>query len=116
VIEALGAAAGCFGGWVVAAFAIGAVYATFTVGTSGGPNKGEHPMTVTAIHAVAFFAMAKGWPRGAWWGYLGLLAVTFAYALAAIGFVGKGARTIWIGRGVMAALHAAMFAVAWRAA
>ena len=116
MIDALGATAGCFGGWVVVLFVLGALYATFTVGTSGGPNKGEHPMTVTVIHGVAFFAMARGWPRGAWWTYLGLLVVTLAVSFYAIRFVGKSRRTIWIGRGLVAALHAALFAVAWRVA
>lgn len=115
MIEGLGAAAGCFGGWVVALFLIGAVHATWTVGVSGGPNHGEHPFLVTVLHLIGFFVLARGWPWGRWGLYLGLLLATLALAVYAMSLLGAPARRIWAVRAVMAALHAAMFAVAWRA-
>lgn len=98
-------------------FVAGALYATFTAGVTGGPNHGEHPFTVTVIHLALFLWLARGWPRGAWWGYLGLLVATLVAAVLAMGLVGeRRAWVLWGGRGVLLGLHAAMFAIAFRVA
>lgn len=110
--DALAAAQGCFGAWAAAAFIAGALYATLTVGVSGGPNHGEHPFLVTLLHALAFFVFARGWARGPWWGYLGLLALTLLASVWAMGLVGAGRGKLGLGRGLIFALHAGMFAIA----
>ena len=110
--DALAAAQGCFGAWAAAAFVAGALYATFTVGVSGGPNHGEHPFLVTVIHVVAFFALARGWAPGPWWGYLGLLALTLGASIWAMRLVGQTGAKLWLGRGLIFAAHAGMFAIA----
>jgi hypothetical protein len=111
--DALAAAQGCLGPWTAVLFWAGALYATFSLGTTGGPNKGEHPMTVTVVHAGLFFWLARGWPRGPWWAYLGLLAATFLFTVYAIhlAFVTEAWKR-WAGRGVVFALHAGLFAIA----
>ncbi len=117
MIEALATAEGCFGFWMGSLFVAGALYATSMVGVTGGPNHGEHPFTVTAIHLVLFFVLARGWPRGAWWGYLALLLATLLAAVFTMGLVGeRRAWMLWGGRGVLLALHGGMFAIALRAA
>jgi hypothetical protein len=104
---------GCLGPGTVLLFAAGALYASLTVGTTGGPNKGEHPMTVTVLHAGLFFWLARGWPRGPWWAYLGLLTLTFVYAVWAISLAHEErAWKRWTGRAVMLALHAGLFSIA----
>ena len=113
MLDALAAAQGCLGAWTATLFVAGALYATFTLGTTGGPNHGEHPLTVTVLHLGLFFWLARGWARGPWWLYLGLLTLTFVFAAYAIrlAFVAEPWKR-WAGRAVMFALHAAMFAVA----
>ena len=113
MLDALAAAQGCFGAWTAILFAAGALYATFTLGTTGGPNHGEHPMTVAVLHMILFFWLARGWERGPWWAYLGLLVATLVFAGWGIclAFV-REAWKVRAGRAVLFALHAAMFAVA----
>lgn len=116
MLDALATPVGCFGVWTAVFFVAGALYASFTVGVTGGPNHGEHPFTVTAVHLVLFFILARGWSRGPWWGYLGLLVATLAAAVLAMGLVGeRRAWVLWGVRAVMLALHGAMFAVLIRA-
>lgn len=111
--EMLAAAQGCLGPWIVVLFAAGALYATFNVGFSGGPNKGDHPLTLTIVHVVLFFIFARGWSRGAWWAYLGVLTLTLVYAGWSMTLVGEQrAGRLWTARGIMFALHAALFAIA----
>lgn len=113
MIEQLAVAQGCFGFWIGALFVAGALYATFTLGTTGGPNKGEHPLTVTVLHLILFFVLARGWARGPWWGYLGLLLATLAYAVFAMGFTReRRAWALWAGRAGMFLLHAGLFCIA----
>ncbi len=114
--DSLAAAVGCLGAWTVVLFVAGALYATINVGLTGGPNHGEHPFLVAVLHVILFFVVARGWPPGTWWAYLGLLALTLAYSVVAMGFVGASATRLWIGRGIMAALYAGMFLVAWKGA
>ena len=117
VMNLLATADGCFGVWMGSLFVAGALYAALSVGVTGGPNKGEHPFTVTVIHLVLFFVLARTWPWGPWWGYLGLLLATLVAAVLAMGLTReRRAWVLWSGRGVMLGLHAAMFAIAFRVA
>jgi hypothetical protein len=113
VPDALAAAQGCLGPWTAVLFWAGALYATFSLGTTGGPNHGEHPMIVTVVHAACFIGLARGWPRGAWWAYLGLLTVTLLFAVYAIrlAFTAEAWKRR-AGRAVVFALHAGLFAIA----
>lgn len=110
--ETLAAAQGCFGAWAAAAFIFGALYASLTVGVTGGPNKGEHPFLVSVIHLILFFVLARGWARGPWWGYLGLLALTIAASLWAMRLAGRTGPKVWFGRGLILMPHAGLFAIA----
>src|SRR5260370_40878492 len=38
------------------------VYSVGTVGVTGGPNHGEHPLIVTIVHIVTFMAKGQHWP------------------------------------------------------
>ncbi|HEX7898520.1 MAG TPA: hypothetical protein VF950_12215 [Planctomycetota bacterium] len=113
MIDALAAAQGCLGPWTAILFVAGALYASFTLGTTGGPNHGEHPLTVTVLHMILFFWLARGWARGPWWGYLGLLTATLLFAGWGIGLA--FVREPWkrrAGRAALLALHAGLFAIA----
>jgi hypothetical protein len=108
------AGAGCLTAWTGTLFVIGAVYASGTVGISGGPNKGEHPFLVTVLHLLCFLVLARRWPWGPWGLYLALLGVALAASVAAIGLAsGRRPARVWAMRAFLLALHGALFAVAW---
>jgi hypothetical protein len=55
------------------AVAIAGLYTVGTVGVTGGPNHGEHPLIVTIVHMVAFAYFGRTWPmhsRELYWGGL----------------------------------------------
>lgn len=113
MIETLAAAQGCLGPWLIAFFVCGALYASLTVGTTGGPNHGEHPMTVTVLHLGLFLWFARHWRWGPWGAYFGLLLVTLVFAGFSIGLAfTREEWKKWAGRGVMLGLHAGLFAIA----
>ena len=60
--------------WVAAILIIiCGLYSVGTVGVTGGPNKGEHPFTVTMVHMPAFAYFGSRWPalsRHLYWGGL----------------------------------------------
>ena len=64
------------------------VYSVVIVGVTGGPNRGEHPLTCTLVHLAGFIWFGRGWPPATWRFYAGWLAVALIASL--VGFGSRG--------------------------
>ena len=104
--------AACAGAWGVGLLVLAGVYAVTTVGTSGGPNHGEHPMIVTIVHTVVFSVASRGWPRPLFWTYFAVLAAALLLSFFVVPLRGdwkdRGVRAARLG---MAALYLGMLGV-----
>ncbi|MBV8879015.1 MAG: hypothetical protein JO332_03520 [Planctomycetaceae bacterium] len=88
------------------------LYATVNVGTSGGPNHGEHPLIVSVIHMAAFSMKSGHWPRPLYWTYFGVLLASGLLSLLVTGFRGDWKdRPVLLARLGMAALYAGMLGI-----
>jgi hypothetical protein len=88
------------------------LYAVCTLGTSGGPNHGEHPLIITIIHLVAFIFGAKGWPSPLMWTYMGVLGAALLLAFFSVGFRGGWKdKPVLLARLGMASLYGGMLAI-----
>jgi hypothetical protein len=82
------------------------LYSVSTVGVTGGPNHGEHPMTVSIVHLVCFFIFARGWPALSYYSYLGGLLAALAASMAALTFDAVSRpRVQWTIRAVIAVVY-----------
>jgi hypothetical protein len=111
----IGLFANCAGGWGIGLLILAGVYATAALGTSGGPNHGEHPFTVNVIHLVATFWTLRGWPSGARWAYTGILGVAVLISILAMqlrGYSEPG--RVWAARAAMALLYLGLLALVLR--
>ena len=78
------------------------VYSVLIVGVTGGPNRGEHPLTATLVHLCCFVWFARGWPAAPWRVYAGWLTIALIASL-----VGFGSRESDRSRGKSTAKYAA---------
>jgi hypothetical protein len=107
--------ADCAGGWGVGLLVLAGVYATMSLGTSGGPNHGEHPFTTNVVHLAVSFWTLRGWPAGPRWTYMGILGA--AVLLSVFAFPLRAhfePRRVWVARAAMAALYVGLLAVVLR--
>jgi hypothetical protein len=83
------------------------LYATSTVGVTGGPNHGEHPFIVNLVHmGVAAFWALRGWPPPPRWSYLGVLGAAIVLSVLVLNYTAASSRgRVWTARAAMAALY-----------
>lgn len=65
--------------------ALAGLYSVAVVGETGGPNHGEHPMTVGIVHMIVFAIKGRHWPtlsKEDYWAGLGLALVLGIISLA----------------------------------
>lgn len=100
-------------GWGLTGLILAGLYATSTVGVTGGPNHGEHPFTTNLVHlGVAAFWALRGWPPGPYWTYLGILGAAIVLSATALGLNSESPRgRVWATRAGMAALYLGLLAV-----
>jgi hypothetical protein len=105
--------AACAVGWGIGAVVLAGLYATMTIGVTGGPNHGEHPFIVNVLHlGVATGWAVKEWPPAARWTYLGLLAAAVLLSLAVLRLrLSSEPRKVWAARVAMAALYLGLLGV-----
>jgi hypothetical protein len=87
-------------------------YATLSLGTSGGPNHGEHPFLVNIIHLFVFAFTSRHWPHPLQYAYAGVLgaATLFAFVVHVQHIRGDWTdRPVLACRLAMAGLYAGMF-------
>lgn len=109
--------AACAAGWGIGLVALAGFHATWTIGVTGGPNKGEHPFMVNLLHlGIAGFWATRGWPAGDRWTYLGLVGAGVLLGVAAMPWrVEDDPRKVWAGRVAMVALYLGLLAILiWR--
>jgi hypothetical protein len=89
------------------------VYATSTVGVTGGPNHGEHPFIVNLLHmGVAAFWALRGWASTPRWSYLGVLGVAIVLSVLVMGYSASSPRgRVWTARAAMAVLYTGLVAI-----
>jgi hypothetical protein len=94
----------------LALFLLAAFYAVFTIGVTGGPSHGEHPLIVSVIHLIAFLAWMRTWDEAAAYGLL-LVASLVIAVLAMRHKLWEKPGTLWVLRLGMAATYAGMLAI-----
>lgn len=60
------------------------IYSVATVGETGGPNHGEHPMTVAILHMIIFAIKGRHWPTLSKELYWAGLAVTLILGILSL--------------------------------
>jgi len=99
-------------GWGLAMLALAGLYATFTVGVTGGPNHGEHPLLVNLLHlGVAAFWGLRGWPSAPRWSYLVVVGVAIVLSVLVLGASGWPRGRRGTARVAMAALYIGLMAI-----
>ncbi|HZE95521.1 MAG TPA: hypothetical protein VE981_00695 [Planctomycetota bacterium] len=103
------AISGCGHRWALGLVPLAGVYATCTIGFSGGPNHGEHPFIVNAIHLTAFCLKSSHGPRPPYGTCFGLLLAATVQSLLVQGLRGGWTdRPVRLNRLAMAALYVGM--------
>ena len=89
------------------------LYATSTVGVTGGRNHGEHPFIVNLVHmGVAAFWALRGWASTPRWSYLGVLGAAIVLSVLVLGYSAATPRKfVWPARAAMAALYMGLLAI-----
>lgn len=108
-MHGLVAAIACGGSWIWILFALGGLHAVASVGVTGGPCHGEHPLIINVLHTGFFLVMAWGWTWPRWHLYGLMLLGALALSLWAIplAFAGRPGLT-WLTCGLMASLYGGM--------
>lgn len=87
-MEGLLAISGTGHTWALILVPFAGFYAVTNVGTSGGPNHGDHPFIVNMVHLIAFCIKAQHWPRQLFWIYFGVLMAAIVLSAAVLNLRG----------------------------
>lgn len=91
------------------------LYSAGTVGVTGGPNHGEHPLICTVVHAALFAWLSSGWPTDARVQYGALLAAALAFSIAAVrltpALTAVRRRWLWLPRAGLVAVYLALVGI-----
>jgi hypothetical protein len=112
------AVSACASGWGIGLLILAGLYASSTVGVTGGPNHGEHPFTVNAVHLIVLLVNARHWPNPKFYAYLGILGAAILLSILVLRyFWGWSRPQVWAARIGMAALYLAMLGIVllWKA-
>jgi hypothetical protein len=92
---------------------LGGLYSVGTVGITGGPSNGEHPLVVTLAHTICLFIFARGWPVWLYVAYIACLALCIAASLFGYGcsYGEKGFNRFWLARLILGGCYIAMVTI-----
>jgi hypothetical protein len=85
------------------------LHATWTIGVTGGPNHGEHPLLVNLFHLIATIWVLNDWPPQARWTYRGLLAAGVVLGMLVMELRQvEHPKRCWTARAAMVSLYAGL--------